>query len=113
MVAGIVVFDASGPSTGVAEVSAGSATITIIGGGFAKGERISVAAKKNGFDFLLTGSLGSRDSTSDLAANDNGAFSITVDLDGWPVGEIFSLNASGDQGHRASTAFMLVDKVAG
>lgn len=110
-IAGIVVFDASGPSTGAAEVAGGAASITIIGGGFTAGENISVSAKPTGFDFLL----------GDAVANENGAFSITVDLTiqvggtgkGFPTGGVFTIVAAGDQGNRAASAFMLVDKVAG
>ncbi len=110
-IAGIIVLDASGPSTGAAELTAGSATITIIGGGFAKDEQISVTAKKGGFDKLLSGfSSGTNDSTT--TGNENGAFELTVDLDGWDAG-LYTITATGDQGNRGATAFLLVDKVAG
>ena len=111
-VGGITVFDASGPSTGAAELSDGTATITIIGGGFAKGEQISVAAKKGGFDKLLSGST-KKTNDSTTIANANGAFELTVDLDdSWGAG-LFGISATGDAGNSASGAFMLVDKVDG
>ncbi len=111
-IGGITVFDASGPSTGAAELSGGTATITIIGGGFAEGEQISVAAKKSGFDVLLSGST-SRTNDSTTIANENGAFELTVELeDTWGVG-LFGISATGDAGNQAAGAFLLVDKVAG
>ncbi len=110
-IAGIVVFDASGPSTGSAEITAGSASITVIGGGFAAGESISVSSKPGKFPFLL----------ADAVANDHGAFEITVDLaiqgggsgGGFPSGDVFTVTAEGDQGNRGASAFILVDKVSG
>jgi hypothetical protein len=119
-VGGITVFDASGPSTGAAELTGGKATITIIGGGFAPGEQISVAAKKGGYDKLLSGST-SKTNDSTTIANANGAFELTVDLgedkadgtvDSWGAG-LFGISATGDAGNSASGAFMLVDKVDG
>jgi len=110
MIGGITVFDASGPATGSAEITAGSASVTIIGGGFGKGEQISVAGKKGGFDVLLSGST-SRTNDSTTIANDNGAFELTVDLD-WGVG-LYTITATGDQGNRASGAFLLVEKIRG
>ena len=111
-IGGITVFDASGPWTGAAELSGGTATITIIGGGFAEGEQISVAAKKGGFDVLLSGST-SRTNDSTTIANENGAFELTVELeDTWGVG-LFGISATGDAGNQATGAFLLVDKVAG
>ena len=104
-IGGVTVFDASGPSTGAAELSGGNATITIIGGGFGKDEQISVAAKKGGFDVLLSG-----DSTT--VGNENGAWELTVDLEGWDAG-LYSITATGDHGNRASGAFLLVDKIDG
>ncbi|HIK88944.1 MAG TPA: collagen-like protein [Dehalococcoidia bacterium] len=111
LIAGIVVFDASGPSTGAAEITAGAASITVIGGGYAAGELISVSAKPGKFDFLL----------GDAVANDHGAFSVTVDIEiqgedggsGFPAGEVFTVTAAGDQGNRGASAFMLVDKIDG
>ena len=111
LIAGIVVFDASGPSTGSAEITFGSASITVIGGGFAAGESISVSSKPGKFPFLL----------GDAVANDHGAFEVTVDLEiqvggtggGFPAGEVFTVTAEGDQGNRGASAFILVDKVAG
>jgi len=112
MIAGITVFDASGPSTGAAELTGGTATITVIGGGFAKGELISVSAKKNGFDKLLSGTV-DRTNVSDTVANDNGAFELTVELDdSWGAG-LFTIIATGDQGNRGANAFLLVDKIGG
>ncbi|MDP6667271.1 MAG: collagen-like protein [Dehalococcoidia bacterium] len=110
-IAGIIVLDGSGPSTGAAEITAGSATITIIGGGFGKDEQISVAAKKGGFDKLLSGST-SRQNDSTTIGNENGAFELTVDLDGWDAG-LYSIIATGDQGNRGASAFLLVDKIDG
>ena len=109
-IAGVIVTDANGTATGIIGATGGSATVTFIGGGFAKGERLSVAVRKGGNDILLTGTLGSRDNTSDLAANDNGGFSLTVDLEGYPVGEVITVSVTGDKGNRGSAAFMLVDK---
>ncbi|MDA0597521.1 MAG: hypothetical protein O2921_11235 [Chloroflexi bacterium] len=111
LIAGIVVFDASGPSTGSAEITSGSASITVIGGGFKAGESISVSSKPGKFPFLL----------GDAVANDHGAFEVTVDLEiqvggtggGFPAGEVFTVTAEGDQGNRGASAFILVDKVAG
>mgnify|MGYP002640264791 CR=1 FL=1 len=110
-VAGIIVFDASGPSTGAAEITNGSASITVIGGGFAAGEKVSVSSKPGSFPFLL----------GDAVANDHGAFEVTVTLaiqvggtgGGFPAGDVFTVTADGDQGNRGSSAFILVDKVAG
>ena len=110
-IAGIVVFDASGPSTGAAEITGGAASITVIGGGFTAGESISVSSKPGKFPFLL----------GDAVANDHGAFEVTVDLEiqvggtggGFPAGEVFTVTAEGDQGNRGASAFILVDKVAG
>ncbi|MDG0867149.1 collagen-like protein [Candidatus Lucifugimonas marina] len=111
-VAGITVFDASGPSTGAAELTAGTASITIIGGGFAKGELLSVSAKKGGFDKLLSGTV-ARTNVSDTVANENGAFTLTVDLDeSWGAG-LYTIIATGDQGNRGANAFLLVDKIGG
>ena len=111
-VGGITVIDANGPSTGAAELTGGTASITIIGGGFAKGEHLSVTAKKGGFDKLLSGTI-ARTGVSDTAANANGAFEITVDLDdSWGVG-LFTIVVTGDHGTRGSNAFLLVDKIAG
>ncbi len=110
-IAGIVVFDAIGPSTGAAEITGGAASITVIGGGFTAGESISVSSKPGKFPFLL----------GDAVANDHGAFEVTVDLEiqvggtggGFPAGEVFTVTAEGDQGNRGASAFILVDKVAG
>ena len=110
-IAGIVVFDASGPSTGAAEITGGAASITVIGGGFTAGESISVSSKPGKFPFLL----------GDAVANDHGAFEVTVDLEiqvggtggGFPAGEVFTVTAEGDQGNRGASAFILVDKVNG
>lgn len=110
-IAGIVVFDAIGPSTGAAEITGGAASITVIGGGFKAGESISVSSKPGKFPFLL----------GDAVANDHGAFEVTVDLEiqvggtggGFPAGEVFTVTAEGDQGNRGASAFILVDKVAG
>jgi len=111
-VAGITVFDASGPSTGAAELTAGTASITIIGGGFAKGELLSVSAKKGGFDKLLSGTV-ARTNVSDTVANENGAFTLTVDLDeSWGAG-LYTIVATGEQGNRGANAFLLVDKIGG
>ena len=109
LIAGIVVFDASGPSTGAAEITAGSASITVIGGGFSAGELISVSAKPGKFDFLL----------GDAVANDHGGFIVTADIEiqtevggtGFPAGEVITVTAAGDQGNRGASAFMLVDKI--
>ncbi len=105
-IAGIVVFDASGPSTGAAEITSGSASITVIGGGFAANESISISAMVGGSDFLL----------GDAVANSNGAFTVTADVeagDGFSAGGIFTITATGDDGNRGASAFMVVDKVAG
>jgi hypothetical protein len=112
-IAGIVVFDASGPSTGAAEITGGAASITVIGGGFTAGESISVSSKPGKFPFLL----------ADAVANDHGAFEVTVDLEiynadkpadgGFAAGEVFTVTAEGDQGNRGASAFILVDKVNG
>lgn len=110
-IAGVIVLDASGPTTGAAELTGGNATITIIGGGFAEGESLSVAAKKGGFDKLLSGST-SRTNDSTTVGNENGAFELTVDLEGWDAG-LYTIVVTGDQGNRGATAFLLVDKVAG
>jgi hypothetical protein len=111
-IAGILVFDASGPSTGAAELTGGTATITIIGGGFAKDEQVSVSAKKGGFDKLLSGST-ARTNDSTTVANENGAWELTVELDDtWGTG-IFTITAQGDSGNRGASAFMLVDKIGG
>ncbi len=111
-VGGITIFDASGSATGSAELTGGTASITIIGGGFAKGELLSVSAKKGGFDKLLSGTI-DRTAVSDTVANENGAFTITVDLDdSWGIG-LFTIVVTGDQGTRGSNAFLLVDKIGG
>ncbi|MCH8910968.1 MAG: hypothetical protein IH867_09545 [Chloroflexi bacterium] len=94
-------------------MTSGAATtsITVIGGGFGKGEKVSLSAKNRGFDFLL----------ADTEANANGAFEITVDLamrgsdaddpaKGFPAGGVFTITASGDQGNRGASAFVLVEK---
>jgi len=111
-IAGIIVFDASGPSTGAAELTGGTATITIIGGGFAEGEQISVSAKRGGFDLILSSST-SRTNDSLTVGNENGAFTLTVELGAiWSEG-LYTITATGDQGNRGATAFLLVDKVTG
>ena len=108
-IAGILVMDANGTGVGVVGSTAGSASITIVGGGYAKDERISVAVKKGGFDVLLSGSI-SRTNTSTTIANVNGAFTLTADLDGYDVGVLYTVTATGDQGNRGATVFMLIDK---
>ena len=111
-IAGLIVFDASGPSTGAAELTGGIATITIIGGGFAEGEQISVSAKRDGFDLILSSST-DRTNDSLTVGNENGAFTLTVELgDIWSEG-LYTITATGDQGNRGVSAFLLVDKVAG
>ena len=105
-IAGIVVFDASGPSTGAAEITSGSASITVIGGGFAANEGISISATVGGSNFLL----------GDAVANSNGAFTVTADVetgDGFTAGGIFTITATGDEGNRGASAFMVVNKVTG
>ncbi len=104
-------FDASGPSTGAAELTGGNASITIIGGGFDKGESISVSAKKSGFDKLLSSST-PKTNDSLTIGNENGAFELTVDLEGWDAG-LYTVLATGDKGHRGASAFLLVDKIDG
>ena len=100
-IAGIIVFDASGPSTGAAELTGGIATITIIGGGFAKGEQISVSAKRDGFDLILSSST-DRTNDSLTVGNENGAFTLTVELgDIWSEG-LYTITATGDQGNRGA-----------
>ena len=91
-------------------MTSGNASITIIGGGFAKDEQISVAAKKGGFDKLLSGST-TKMNDSTTVANENGAWELTVDLEGWEPG-LYSVSGTGDHGNRAAGAFLLVDKVA-
>ena len=105
---------------GAVETTGGAATIIIIGGGFASGEFISVAVKKGGNFKLLTGTAGARDNTSDLAANSNGAFTITAEVTvgeaggkDFVVGEVISILATGDQGNQASSAAVVVDKIDG
>jgi len=105
---------------GAVEATDGAATIIIIGGGFASGEFISVAVKKGGNFKLLTGTAGARDNTSDLAANNNGAFTITAEVTvgeaggkDFVVGEVISILATGDQGNQASSAAVVVDKIDG
>ena len=83
----------------------------IIGGGFAKGESISVSAKKSGFDKLLSASTSKRNDSLTVA-NENGAFSLDVAADDWGEG-IYTILATGDQGNRGATAVLLVDKVDG
>ena len=95
---------------GSAELTDGSASITIIGGGFAKGESISVSAKKSGFDKLLSESTSKRNDSLTVA-NENGAFELSVDAD-WGAG-VYTILATGDQGNRGATAVLLVDKVDG
>lgn len=108
-IAGIMVLDANGTGVGVAGITGGAAKITIIGGGYAKDERISVATKKGGFDVLLSGSI-TRTNLSTTIANENGAFTLTVDLDGYEAGMLYTVTATGDQGNRGATVFMLIDK---
>ena len=94
-----------------AEITDGAASFTIIGGGFAKGESISVSAKKSGFDKLLSSSTSKRNDSLTVA-NENGAFSLDVAADDWGEG-IYTILATGDQGNRGATAVLLVDKVDG
>ena len=94
-----------------AELTDGAASFTIIGGGFAKGESISVSAKKSGFDKLLSASTAKRNDSLTVA-NENGAFSLDVAADDWGAG-IYTILATGDQGNRGATAVLLVDKVDG
>jgi len=94
-----------------AEITDGAASFTIIGGGFAKGESISVSAKKSGFDKLLSASTSKRNDSLTVA-NENGAFSLDVSADDWGEG-IYTILATGDQGNRGATAVLLVDKVDG
>ena len=68
-----------------AEITDGAASFTIIGGGFAKGESISVSAKKSGFDKLLSASTSKRNDSLTVA-NENGAFSLDVAADDWGEG---------------------------
>jgi hypothetical protein len=90
------------------ESGATTVSITVIGGGFASGEIISLTAKPQGTDSLL----------ADTEANANGAFSATVDLAiqqggsgaGFPVGGVFTVTAVGSSGKRGTTAFMLTTK---
>ena len=60
-----------------------------------------MTAVKGGSDQLLSSST----------ANENGAWEVTVDLEGWEPG-LYSVAGTGDQGKRAAGAFLLVDKVA-
>ena len=94
-----------------AEITDGAASFTIIGGGFSKGESISVSAKKSGFDKLLSASTSKRNDSLTVA-NENGAFSLDVAADDWGEG-IYTILATGDQGNRGATAVLLVDKVDG
>ena len=94
-----------------AEITDGAASFTIIGGGFGKGESISVSAKKSGFDKLLSSSTSKRNDSLTVA-NENGAFSLDVAADDWGEG-IYTILATGDQGNRGATAVLLVDKVDG
>ena len=94
-----------------AEITDGAASFTIIGGGFGKGESISVSAKKSGFDKLLSASTSKRNDSLTVA-NENGAFSLDVAADDWGEG-IYTILATGDQGNRGATAVLLVDKVDG
>lgn len=79
----------------------------ILGGGFNRGERISVTGKPNRFDVLL----------ADAVANDHGAFSVTVNLNarGFAVAEdsVFTVSAAGEDTGRVEGVFILVDKVPG
>ena len=104
-----MVLDANTSSVGIAGVTNGVANITVIGGGFADGESISVDVKKGGFDVLLSGSI-SGTNTSTTTGNANGGFTLDVDLEGYPVGVVFTITATGDQGNRGASAFMLIDK---
>ena len=112
-IAGIAVFGTGGGSASAIEVAsdATATSITVIGGGFAKGESISLNAKQKGFDFLL----------ADAVANDNGAFTVNIEvpmlgydssnpLKGFPAGGVFSISATGDQGNSGSSAFVFVEK---
>ena len=108
-IAGItVVGGSSAEITTVDDVA--TASFTIIGGGFAKGESISVSAKKGGFDKLLSESTSKRNDSLTVA-NENGAFELSVDAD-WGAG-VYTILATGDQGNRGATAVLLVDKVDG
>ena len=94
-----------------AEITDGAASFTIIGGGFGKGESISVSAKKSGFDKLLSASTSKRNDSLTVA-NENGAFSLDVAADDWGEG-IYTILATGDHGNRGATAVLLVDTVDG
>jgi hypothetical protein len=107
------VFGTGGDSAGAIGVASDvtATSITVIGGGFAKGESISLTAKKGGFDFLL----------ADAVANDNGAFLVNVEVPmqgfdsaspdkGFPTGGVFSISATGDLGNSGSSAFVFVEK---
>ena len=108
-IAGITIIDANGSSVGAIGSTDGAASITIVGGGYAKGEQVSVAVKKGGFDVLLSQST-SRTNDSTTVANVNGAFLLTVDLTGYEVGVLHTVTATGSEGNRGASVFWLVEK---
>lgn len=97
-VSGLMVFDANGSATGTAELTAGSASITVIGGGFTPGESVAVAYVTG--NPILVGSA---------VANSNGAFTLTAEL---TRTGLFTITATGDMGNSGVSAFMIVDKIA-
>ena len=108
-IAGLTIIDANGSSVGAIGATDGAASITIVGGGYAKDEQVSVAVKKGGFDVLLSGST-SKTNDSTTVANLNGAFTLTVELTGYEVGVLHTVTATGDQGNRGASVFWLVEK---
>ena len=108
-IAGLTIIDANGSSVGAIGATDGAASITIVGGGYAKDEQVSVAVKKGGFDVLLSGST-SKTNDSTTVANLNGAFTLTVDLTGYELGVLHTVTATGDQGNRGASVFWLVEK---
>jgi hypothetical protein len=85
---------------GAAELVGGSATVTIIGGGFNPTEVIAISYVTG--NPILVG---------EAVANANGAFEFTLDI---ALGAgVYTIVAVGDQGHQGNGAIMLIDKVAG
>ena len=103
--AALIVHDSNNNVAGAVEFRLSDTNAVILGGGFNRGERISVTGKPNRFDVLL----------ADAVANDHGAFSVTVNLNakGFAVAadSVFTVSASGEDSGRTEGVFILVDKV--
>jgi hypothetical protein len=95
----LIVVDAGTGAAGFVEhKAAGTTEANVVGSGFIGSEVISLHAGNVFFDAVT--------------ANGEGAFSVTVDLSGFAVGSIRTLEANGEIRSSAAGGFVIVDKVS-